>query len=304
MTPEKARILLIDDDELVLTSIRQLLVKKGYAVQAARSPAEALNQVYTQEFDLVISDVRMPGQSGIEVVEKIKNSQKENGKESAFMFITGFADEDAPQHAARLGIPEFILKPFEIDLFLNAVERQLEIFRANASPPIEPPPEKESLIGRWKFPSSKFVMEKTILLKNTNLMGNTYYDNYITWQGEARESLLLSHPNVKAFLQAAQSLKMVTHSVYQRFFAETTFGDTVRIEATSREVKRCSFILVFRYFDKATGMALGEGWQKICFVDMKTGKLCQTPQLILDLIEPLQEKEEKKIFQTVSRDVD
>ena len=304
MTPEKAKILLIDDDPLVLTSLRELLKRTGYAVTSAASPSEALDRVRESEFDLIISDVRMPGENGIDLVTKIKDFQRKNERQSAFIFITGYADEDAPQYAAQLGIPEFLLKPFDIELFLKSVERQLEALRAEALPPKESAAEKDSLVGRWKFPGSKFVMEKTVLLKNTNLMGNTYYDNYITWQGEARESLLLSHPSIKEFLTASQHLKMVTHSVYQRFVAETTFWDTIRIEATAREVKKCSFIIVFRYFNKRTNVALGEGWQKICFVDLKTGKLCAVPQLILDLIEPLQEKEEKKVFRTHLTNVD
>lgn len=304
MTPQKGRILLIDDDPLVLVSLTQLLQKQGYAVSPANSAQKALEKIWEGDFDLVVSDIRMPEKDGLQTIEEIKEWQRRNGKQSGFMFITGYADEDAPQHATRLGVDEFILKPFDIQQFLGAIERQLEIHRHETLVQPAPTKEEESLVGRWKFPGSKFVMEKAVLLKNTNLMGNTYYDNYITWQGEARESLLLSHPNIKEFLQGSQHIKMVTHSVYQRFVAETTFGDIVRIETTAREVKKCSFIIVFRYFNKATDVALGEGWQKICFIDLKTGRLTQVPQLIFDLIEPLQEKEEKKVFRTHLTNVD
>ena len=108
MTPEKAKILLIDDDPLVLTSLRELLKRTGYAVTSAASPSEALDRVRESEFDLIISDVRMPGENGIDLVTKIKDFQRNNERQSVFIFITGYADEDAPQYAAQLGIPEFL----------------------------------------------------------------------------------------------------------------------------------------------------------------------------------------------------
>jgi len=121
--------------------------------------------------------------------------------------------------------------------------------------------------------------------------GNTYYDNYVAWHGEAREALLLTHPNVRDFLKSKTPVKMITHSLHQRYIRDTFFGDIVRIEVTSREIKQCSFVMVFRYYNKRTNTLIGEGWQKICFANPITGKICRVPKLILDLIEPIEERE-------------
>ena len=145
---------------------------------------------------------------------------------------------------------------------------------------------------RWRFPANKFIYEKRIFLKHTNMEGNTYYDNYITWQGEAREALLLAHPKVGEFLKPENFVKMITHSIHQRYIQDTFFGDSVRIEVTSRDIKHCSFALVYRYY-KQTDELIGEGWQKICFADLKSGKICRIPEAILDLIEPIEEKSQK-----------
>lgn len=146
--------------------------------------------------------------------------------------------------------------------------------------------------SRWQFPANKYIYEKRIFLKHTNVEGNTYYDNYISWQGEAREALLLSHPEVGEFLKPENFVKMITHTVHQRYIQDTFFGDAVRIEVTSRDIKHCSFVMVFRYY-KQTNQMIGEGWQKICFADLKLGKICRIPETILDLIKPIEENTQK-----------
>jgi enediyne core biosynthesis thioesterase len=149
----------------------------------------------------------------------------------------------------------------------------------------------ELKIGKWKLPYKKFVYEKPIVLKYTNLLGNTYYDNFITWQGEARELLLLTHPDIATFFKDMQRVKMITHSTHHLFKKEAFFGDVIRIEVTTREIKHCSFVMIFRFFNNKTNELLGEGWQKICFSNNQTERLCNIPQAILDLIEPIKEDE-------------
>jgi len=149
---------------------------------------------------------------------------------------------------------------------------------------------------RWRFPDKKFVHQKQVTLKHTNAEGNTYYDNYLTWHGEAREALLLSHPNVEEFLRDYRHVKMITHSIYQKFVRDSFFGDVIRIEVTSAKVKHCSFVLVYRFFNAKSGVLLGEGWQKICFADIPTARLTTVPPHILDLIEPLQEEVKESFF--------
>ena len=295
-------ILLIDDDHLVRESLRKLLEVRGFSVTSVSSGEEAIQWVERPvNFDLIISDIRMPGQNGIEVVERIQEIQKDQGRQSSFLFITGYADDDAPQHATRLGVTEFVLKPFNLDDFFLAVERQLNLHEKDDHKKIQTVETEKirpgSTIGKWKYPGKNFTFEKPILLKETNIMGNTYYDNYLTWQGEARERLLLSHPAIADWLQDNRHLKMITHSIYHRFLTETTFGDLVRVEAITREIKQCSFIMVFRFLNAKTSAVLGEGWQRICFHDLNTRKLCHVPQLILDLIEPIKEDETKKVLE-------
>ena len=65
-------ILLVDDEEMILDSLSAILSKEGYAVDCARSGDEALNILKEKRYDLVITDIRMPGISGLDMVERVR----------------------------------------------------------------------------------------------------------------------------------------------------------------------------------------------------------------------------------------
>ena len=277
----KNKILLIDDDKDVLKSLESLLKKAEYDVTAVDDSLRAIEMAKKNVFELIVTDIRMPDLNGIEAIKRIKADQiKIDGPKSEFMVITGYADDDAPKESALLGITNFMIKPFDADVFLGAVRNCLE-GKKEELPKLEERRIKETPI---KLPNKYFSIEKTILLKETNLMGNTYFANYVVWQGEARETYLLSHPRFPEEFAKNQHIKMITHSVYHRFIHETTFGDVVQIKMTSREIKHCSFIMVYRYYNKRTTVFLGEGWQRITFADLRTGNLTVIPIFIQELI--------------------
>lgn len=123
----KKRILLIDDDQLVIQTLERLLTLKGYEVVCAQNAVEAISQVAVKDFDLVISDIRMPGDNGVTVVEKIKNMYDERKARCGFIFISGYTEEDTPAHAIRLGVNKFLFKPFDNEEFLKNIVEEIEI---------------------------------------------------------------------------------------------------------------------------------------------------------------------------------
>lgn len=282
------KILVIDDDKLVAKSIDKLLRAKDYDVSLASSGNEALELITQNDFDLIISDIRMPGIDGIETIRRIKEYQdKKNNSKSEFMAITGYAADDAPTEGAKLGITNFILKPFESKKFLEAVENCFEDKRRETTSSI--PGEEEKIKTPIKFKNKYFSFEKRVYLEQTNIMGNTYFANYVLWQGEAREAILLTHPNYSEEMQKNQHIRMITHSVYHRFVEETTFGDIVEIRIVTREVKHCSLVIVFRFYNKNTGVFIGEGWQRLAFMNLKDGGLSPIPTFIKELALAIQE---------------
>lgn len=120
------KILVVDDDALVLKTIRKLLEREGYAVEAVKSARDGVEKIKQQEFDLIVCDVRMPETDGIEMLEQLKEMRKKEGKtDIPIVFITGYASEEAPIKALRLGAKDYVLKPFDMDKLLESVKNNL-----------------------------------------------------------------------------------------------------------------------------------------------------------------------------------
>lgn len=118
------KILVIDDDELVVKTLRRLLVSQGYEADAANSAAEALNKISVSDFDLIISDIRMPGKNGVETAHEVKKLFSEKAKKDIpVVFITGFAEMGDQLKAEQLG--EVILKPFDLDRIMMTIRDYL-----------------------------------------------------------------------------------------------------------------------------------------------------------------------------------
>ena len=120
------RILVIDDEALVIESLKKLLKKKGYDVSIAKNGLEAMQRVEEGDFDLIVSDIRMPDMNGIEIIKKIREYLKRNGKGSVpEILITGYASKENLEEAKKLNVADYIYKPFNIKDFLDGIERNL-----------------------------------------------------------------------------------------------------------------------------------------------------------------------------------
>jgi len=120
-------ILVIDDEGLATTSLKQLLKRSGYAVDIANSGQVALEQVKEKDFDLIISDIRMPEMNGVEVIKKIREYLRQTGKTPVpEILITGYADKETFEEAQQLKVADYIYKPFNIKEFLDVVKKNFE----------------------------------------------------------------------------------------------------------------------------------------------------------------------------------
>ncbi len=112
-------VLLIDDDELVRQSLEMLLSHEGFTVATASDGNQALDLAKTHGFDLVISDVRMPGLDGFQCITQIR----EILPEANFVLISGYSEQDAPIQALRMQVDDFFRKPFDLDLFMDRIRK-------------------------------------------------------------------------------------------------------------------------------------------------------------------------------------
>lgn len=122
----KKNILLIDDEKLITASLQKLLNRQGYDVVTANDVAFALEKIQDTDFDLIVSDVRIPGVDGIEGIQKIRSILKTLDKPLIpEILITGYADLDKYEKAMSLNVTEYLYKPFDNNEFLEIVKRIL-----------------------------------------------------------------------------------------------------------------------------------------------------------------------------------
>ncbi len=114
------KILVIDDDDLVRKSVQRVLVTAGYNVTCAQDANQAIDEIKKQDFNLIVSDIRMPGKNGVETVREIQKIVSQHSpKDIPIIFITAYADTSEQLGAEFLG--EVIIKPFDLDHLLITV---------------------------------------------------------------------------------------------------------------------------------------------------------------------------------------
>ncbi len=107
------RILVIEDDGEMRDLLKVYLARKGYAVSSAKDGSEALRNLAGQAFDLVITDVRMPGLSGLDILPGIKKLQPQ----APVIVITAFGSEDVCRRAFERGASAYLRKPLQLPDF-------------------------------------------------------------------------------------------------------------------------------------------------------------------------------------------
>jgi two-component system, NtrC family, response regulator HydG len=112
-----ARVLLIDDDPGVRESTGRMLRAAGYTVQAVATGEEGFELAKGDGFDVILSDMRMPGLSGIDVLRKLRDVRVD----ASFIVMTGFGTVDSAVQAMKLGAVDFVQKPFFRDELLMRV---------------------------------------------------------------------------------------------------------------------------------------------------------------------------------------
>lgn len=122
MTAERIRLMIIDDDPGVVDYLFDMLSRQGYLASGFTKTDEALNAIEKEPFDLVISDVVMPGMRGLELMAAIHHKRPEQ----LVLLITAFGSIDLAMQSIRAGACDFITKPFRIEALYAAVVRSLE----------------------------------------------------------------------------------------------------------------------------------------------------------------------------------
>jgi DNA-binding NtrC family response regulator len=145
-----SRILVVDDDVTIRDTLYELL-SEDYLCQTAETAEQAFARLEVDTYDVVLTDISMPGLSGLELLGQVR----QRFPDIPVIIISGISDQEHAQGLIKLGAFDFLLKPFKLEVVEKSVKRALEFRRQllqNSSAKEEPesgPAQEEA--GDWKI---------------------------------------------------------------------------------------------------------------------------------------------------------
>jgi len=120
---EKARILIVDDDDSILETLGEILQEKGYNTDTAKSGAEAIEKSKTNFYNMALLDIKLPDMEGTKLLIKMKETRPKMIK----IMITGYASLQNAIEALNLGADAYIMKPLNPENLLKVIAEKLKI---------------------------------------------------------------------------------------------------------------------------------------------------------------------------------
>jgi len=134
---EKKKVLVIDDEQIILDSVKKILGAEDFQIDPAISSRDGLERAMSRDYDLVLTDIRMPEIGGMRILRDIKRSKPA----LPVVIFTGYATVQSAVQAMKLGASDYIEKPFTPDMLVTTVKK---VLRKAASEQ----PEKQELIHK------------------------------------------------------------------------------------------------------------------------------------------------------------
>jgi NADH:ubiquinone oxidoreductase subunit E/CheY-like chemotaxis protein len=119
----KGKILMVDDEEIVLKSCERILQPEGYEVRGVTSGRVALEALEGESFDLIVTDIKMPEMDGLEFMREVRKKAHEVN----IVVITGYPSQESISEALSLRIIDYLPKPFSPTLLLEVVAKGMEL---------------------------------------------------------------------------------------------------------------------------------------------------------------------------------
>jgi DNA-binding NtrC family response regulator len=119
--PSARKVLVVDDEAVVVNSIRKILMRKGYTIEEAFTCKDALAQVFAHNYDLVLLDMKMSDGSGLDVLQRIKAKRPD----LRVVIVTGYASVDTAVEAIQKGASDYMPKPFTPEELYSVTNRVL-----------------------------------------------------------------------------------------------------------------------------------------------------------------------------------
>jgi FixJ family two-component response regulator len=122
MEKKKSKVIVLDDEQIVLDSVSRILEEAGYEAKTCRSGPEAINMLRQGSFDVLITDLKMPGMDGIQAMEALA----EVDPDLSMIMVTAYSTVDSAVRAMKLGAVDYIRKPFTPDQLTELVDKVMK----------------------------------------------------------------------------------------------------------------------------------------------------------------------------------
>lgn len=156
------KILVVDDDPVVGKSFNRVLSGKGYVVITAHDGPEALKHLAEGDFDVVFTDIRMPGMDGIEVAERVKARRPW----TPVVIVTGYGSEDNEERAKAAGVAAFLRKPLSPEMIEGSARKALHVVSSAAAPAAASPlPAAAALAMPAAAPAASAAVERNAVAR-------------------------------------------------------------------------------------------------------------------------------------------
>lgn len=198
--PDLARILIADDEETFLHSMGALLRRQGYACDCVRDAQEAAAALENRPYDLLITDIFMPGNAELEFLHELQS----RGSLVPVIVVTGYPSVPTAVDSLRLSVVDYLIKPVEFAVVLNSVSRAIEkgqVLRA---------------LNKTQEEMREWVKAMANLERSVSVPGTTGGENRLAWAIDNYLDQMVSH-----ITQIAASLKVTIDTVRKDYAGPT-----------------------------------------------------------------------------------
>ena len=172
----KKKILLVDDEETLRWALQEALTDEGYEVEDTSDGVQAVEFAKKSGYDLVISDLRMPTMSGIQLITEIKKVHPD----IKAIIMTAYGSVETVVEAMRIGVADFVAKPFKIEYIKNVIHRVLDQSGRSSAPTDEASAGNESRIGYDDFGKQK---DAYFIASDSKCSVGVFFNDYAEGEG-------------------------------------------------------------------------------------------------------------------------